>query len=120
MGCQVLILGNRERARHGLRALLGTMSGIGNICEAGIGANALRLIDEHAPDLLVVDESIPDQTALELIRSIKGHSPRTRVILIAMYREWEAAARSAGADGFVDKCKSPSELLEVVSQFIVN
>lgn len=120
MDCRVLILGNRARSRHGLRALLGTISGIGLIREGNLGADALMLVDEHAPGLLVLDENVLDPAALELIRRVKERSPGTRVMLLAIYREWEAAARSAGADAFVDKCKSPCELLQTVARLIVN
>ena len=118
MGCQVLILGNRERARHGLRALLQTVSGVGNIKEAEIRENALTLVDESSPDLVLVDGNLSANQALDVIRLVKKHSPSTKVILMAMYGEWESRAKEAGADAFVDKCKSPAELLVSVSKLM--
>ena len=79
---------------------------------AGTGTEALRLLDLHPPDLLVLDLGLPDLDGVEVCRRIRETSKVPIVVLSARGSEADkVAALDLGADDYVTKPFSPEELL---------
>ncbi len=74
---------------------------------------ALQEVARVAPDLALVDLSMPDVNGLEVTRQLKRMPNAPRVIVLTMHDlpQYRAAARSAGADGFVSKAGFTGTLL---------
>jgi len=109
---RVLLADDHNLVRAGLRSLLTTTSGIEVVAEACNGREALRLIEEHRPDVVLMDFHMPELNGLDATaRSVVSH-PSARIIILSMNIGEEAVlpALRAGASGYLAKEVSPAEL----------
>jgi DNA-binding NarL/FixJ family response regulator len=112
---QVLIADDRLRCRDGLRALLANWPTVEVVCEATDGWEAVQLVEERQPDVVLMDVRMPVLDGLEATRIIKSRWPEVKVIVLTMYAVYRADALAAGADGFVLKGCPTENLLEAIS-----
>src|SRR5262249_31400573 len=100
------------------RALLATQADITILGEGESGDDALRLIEQYVPDVLLLDLIMPGQNSIEAIRQIKQISPRTQVIILTSYYTDEQIfpALHAGALSYILKDLSPDALIQTVRQ----
>jgi CheY-like chemotaxis protein len=117
-GVRVLIVDDQPRARQSLKALLGTWSIIKTIREAANGKEALALVEESLPELVLMDIRMPQMDGLEATRRIKAKWPQVKIIVLSVYTEHTAEALAAGADAFVCKCEPPESLLKALEQAV--
>jgi len=117
-GVRVLVVDDQPRARQSLKALLGTWPIIKTIREAINGQEALALVEESPPDLVLMDIRMPKMDGLEATRRIKAKWPQVKIIVLSVYTEHTAEALAAGADAFVCKCEPPESLLKALEQAV--
>jgi DNA-binding NarL/FixJ family response regulator len=90
-------------------------AGVATIFEAGDVASGYRIFRRRHPELVIVDLSMQGRGlgGLPLIKRIRAHDPRTRILVFSMHSDPMIAARAleAGANGYVLKDASPNELL---------
>lgn len=110
----ILIADDRIASRNGLKALLATATEIEIAGEAADGRQAVRLVSELQPDVVLMDARMPVMDGLEATRIIKDRWPQVKVIMLSMYRSYQAAALAAGADAFLVKGCPPEELFEAI------
>jgi DNA-binding NarL/FixJ family response regulator len=111
---RILIAEDQKQTRKSLRLLLKTLPSIEDIREAADGVEAVRLIPELQPNLVVMDGRMPKMDGVEATRIIKAKWPHMKVILLSMYPEYREAASQAGADAFVSKGEPPEKLLDTI------
>ena len=111
---RVLIADDSVRTRDGLRALLATKSDIKVVGEAANGQEALRLIAEQQPDVVLMDLQMPVLNGFEAIRRVKQEWPGVLIIALTMYASERNAAFAAGADAFIIKGGAADHLLRLV------
>jgi DNA-binding NarL/FixJ family response regulator len=109
-----LIVDDDPRSRKGLRALLGTCQQIRIIGEAPDGREALRLVEQLSPDVVLMDVRMPLMDGLEATRRIKNQWPHVNVIVLSLYNTYRAEALAAGAAAFLVKGCPSEELLEAI------
>ena len=112
---QILIVDDQPRARQSLRALLSTWPAAAEIREAADGHEAVRLVREQQPDIVLMDARMPGMDGLQATRRIKARWPQVKVIVLTLYCEYEAEALAAGADTFVGKGEPPERLLAALA-----
>jgi CheY-like chemotaxis protein len=117
-GVRVLIVDDQPRARQSLKALLATWPIIQTIREAANGKEALALVEESLPDLVLMDIRMPKMDGLEATRRIKAKWPQVKIIVLSVYTEHTTEALAAGADAFVCKCEPPEALLKALEQAV--
>ena len=80
--------------------------------EAGTGREALAVVAEHDPDLLLLDVSMPDMDGLDALVRVRESAPRTQVVMFSGFEEHGLAdrARVLGAADFIEKSVSLEEL----------
>lgn len=118
---RVLLADNHTLVRAGLRALLQNIEGIQVIAEAGDGREALRLIAEHQPDVVLMDIAMPEMNGLEATAHVVKEFPQVRVIMLSMHanEEYVLQALRIGAMGYLLKDAGISELelaIKAISQ----
>jgi len=102
--------------REGLRALLISEPDFEVVCEAGDGRDAIQCVEEHQPDLILMDLSMPRMNGLEAIKEIKKRSRTTMVMALTVHKseEYILATLQAGADGYVLKDTTHAELVSAI------
>jgi two-component system, NarL family, response regulator LiaR len=112
----LLIVDDHIVVRQGLRTFLETRPELEVIGDAGSGEEALRLVQEHVPDVALVDLVMPGMDGVEVTRRIRDMSPRTQVIIFSSFYKDEhifPAIRS-GALSYLLKDARPEELVEAI------
>ena len=95
---RVLIADDNVATRLGLKLALNLYSDIEVVGEAANGGEAVRLVAEVQPDVVLIDGKMPIIDGLEATRLIKSQWPEIRVIMLTMCAEYQAGAIDAGAD----------------------
>ena len=109
---RVLLVDDHDLFRTGLRNLL-EEQGVQVVGEAAAGVEAVRIVRELAPDVVVMDLNMPGITGIEATRQIIGLAPLTRVVVLTISDQDEDVmdAILAGACGYLLKDSSIHELL---------
>lgn len=109
---RVLLVDDHALFRAGLRSLLGELDGIEVIAEAADGREALRLLEQHRPDVILMDLMMPGLNGLEATARIVRDRPSARVLILSMNatEEFVLPALRAGAAGYLLKNVGPAEL----------
>ncbi|MFD9867679.1 response regulator [Streptomyces niveus] len=109
----VLIADDQPLQRLGFRMLLESQDDMTLVGEAGGGAEAVRLIAQLHPDVVLMDVRMPGLDGIEATRRIVAAGSRTRVLILTTFDldEYAYAGLRAGASGFLVKDALPEELL---------
>jgi DNA-binding NarL/FixJ family response regulator len=107
-----VIADDHEMLRYGVRRLLEDAPDFAVVGEAGDAAEALKLVLEHRPDLVLLDISMPGMSSFEAGRLIEEHCTGTRIVYLTMHedREYVQQALRSGAGGYLLK-DTPAPLL---------
>jgi DNA-binding NarL/FixJ family response regulator len=109
---RVLLVDDHDLFRTGLRNLL-EEQGVQVVGEASAGAEALKIVRELAPDVVVMDLNMPGMSGVEATRHITGFAPLTRVVVLTISDQDGDVmdAILAGACGYLLKDSSIQELM---------
>jgi DNA-binding NarL/FixJ family response regulator len=107
-----LLVDDHGLVRAGIRALLESLDGIQVLEEAEDGREALRLVELHHPDIVLMDIAMSGLNGLEATKRINRDFPNTRVIILSMHANEEYVLQSlrAGAAGYLLKDAGTVEL----------
>lgn len=111
---RLLIADDRPRSRHGMRALLTTWPRFDIVGEATDGQEAIRLVEQCRPDVVLIDVRMPLLDGLAATRLIKSRWPLVKVVVLSLYPLYRAEALAAGADAFLVKGCLVNELLAAI------
>ncbi len=113
---RVLICDDQDVVREGLRAILGTAPGIEVVGAARDGAEALDLVPQTQPDVVLMDLKMPGMNGVQATRAIREHFPAVRVLVLTTYDadEWVFDAIRSGAAGYLLKDTPRRELIEAI------
>lgn len=111
---RIVIVDDHAVLRSGLKALLNCSPLFQVIGEAGDGQQAIRMVEELRPDILLLDISMPIMSGVECIKEIKARGLSCRILVLTMYDddEYIKEVMRAGADGYVLKKSADTELVE--------
>jgi DNA-binding NarL/FixJ family response regulator len=110
----LLLVDDHALVRDGLKRLLSPLAS-GDILEAANGRDALALIRQHRPELIILDLNLPGLGGLELLRRMI-HAGAGPILVLSMHGEplYAKRALDAGAAGYMTKNASPDELITAV------
>jgi DNA-binding NarL/FixJ family response regulator len=113
---RVLLIDDHALVRAGIRALLGHNEGVEVIGEAAGGHEALRLIEELQPDIVLLDIAMPGLSGLDVQAESAKRFPKVRVIILTVHEAGEHALQAlrAGAAGYLPKSAASTELHEAI------
>jgi DNA-binding NarL/FixJ family response regulator len=109
---RVLLTEDHTIVRAGIRALLENLEGVEVVGEAGDGREALRLVEIHQPDIVLMDIAMSGLNGLEATMRMSKEFPDVRVIILSMHasEEYVLQALRAGASGYLLKDAGTAEL----------
>ncbi len=112
----LILADDHSMIRMGLKAYFNTLPDIEVVGEAATGEEALNLVAQHLPDVVLMDLLMPGMGGVEATRKVRKISPSTQVIILTSYHEDEHIfpAIRAGALSYVLKDIDPDDLAEVI------
>ena len=113
---KVLLADDHSIVRAGLRRIVEESGDMEVIAEAADGKETVRLIRETAPDVAVVDISMPGLDGLEVVSQLRGVCPGLPILILTMHEEGQYVVRAiqAGAMGYMTKQSAPEQLLKAI------
>jgi DNA-binding NarL/FixJ family response regulator len=117
---RIIIAEDHTILREGLRALLASNPNLEIVAEARDGQEAIRAVEKHRPDLMLMDLSMPRMNGLEALAEIKKQHPETKVVVLTVHKteEYVLAALERGANGYVLKDADHAELRLAIEQVL--
>ncbi|MBS0260546.1 MAG: response regulator transcription factor [Planctomycetes bacterium] len=115
---RILIVDDHPTVREGLALRIGRESDLEVCGEAANAADALRLVEETRPDVIVVDITLGTGDGIDLIKRIKARNDQVRMLVWSMHSELLYAERAlrAGALGYVNKDQATTRIIEAIRQ----
>jgi NarL family two-component system response regulator LiaR len=114
----VLLVDDHEVVRQGVRFFLEAHADFVVVGEAESGKAAVKLAEEHVPDVVLMDLVMPEMDGVEATRQVKNISPRTQVVVLTSYHEDEHIfpALQAGAISYILKDVRMEELADAIKR----
>jgi DNA-binding NarL/FixJ family response regulator len=113
---KVMLVDDHAVVREGYRRLLEREGDMSVVAEAGDAPSAYQLYKSAAPDVVVMDISMPGRGGIDLVKQLRQWDPRTRVLMFSMHANASFALQAfkAGARGYVTKSSDPETLVSAV------
>lgn len=113
---RVLLADDQALVRGALSALLNLETDLVVVAEVGSGEAVLSAIEQHAPDIALLDVEMPGMDGLEATARVKQAHPEVRVLIVTTFGRpgFLRRALQAGADGFVVKDTPAAQLADAV------
>ncbi|BBC93180.1 response regulator [Streptomyces griseofuscus] len=117
---RVVVADDQTVVREGIVMLLGLLPGVEVIGAAGDGEEAVRLVGELAPDVVLMDLRMPRCDGVEATRRIREQYPGTQVVVLTTYADDESLfpALRAGARGYLTKDAGGEEIVRAVESVL--
>lgn len=112
----VLVVDDDQYVRRGLTGLLDTDDELSAIAEASDGREAVRFVESHDVDVVLMDVRMPTMDGIEATRRIVALPSRPRILALTTFDldRYVYSALAAGADGFLLKDSPPAEILRAI------
>src|SRR6266478_5428898 len=110
---RVLIVGDQALVRAGVRALVEKIDRVEVVAETGDGHEVITLTQQHQPEIVLLDMSLPGVNAFDIITQLARTFPSVKVIVVSVddSEAYAAQAFRAGAVGYLPKSASGAELV---------
>ncbi len=111
-GIRVVVVDDHQIVREGLASLLGALDGIEVVGTAADGRDAIHVVTETEPDVVVMDIQMPHLDGIEATRHLVGRRPGVRVLMLTMTEDDDTvlSAIRAGASGYLLKGAGAEEV----------
>jgi two-component system, NarL family, response regulator NreC len=111
--CRIVLADDHAIIRAGLREVLEQQPGWVVLGEASTGAEAINLVRQLTPEVLVTDMVMPGMSGLELVRQVASLAPATRIVVFSMHGDDTYVRESlrAGASAYVLKESATAEII---------
>lgn len=114
---RIVLADDHSLVRDGIRALLEEDKNYEVIGEVSNGKEAVEMVLEKHPDLLIIDIRMPEMNGIEAVEELKKHDATTKCIILSMHdsEEYILKSVSAGASGYLLKDTGKTEFLKAIS-----
>jgi len=112
----VLIVDDHEVVRNGIRSYLATLEEIDVVGEAESGEEAIDLVNQLVPDVILMDLVLPGIDGVETTRIVKSNSPRTQIVVLTSFHDDSLVfpALKAGAISYILKDMKMNKLGDAI------
>lgn len=113
---RIILADDHAMFRRGVRKIIEEISGLEVIGEAPDGLELLDLLKKMTPEMIILDISMPHIRGLEATTEIKKTHPQIKILVLTMHKEFLQQGISAGADGYLLKDDTDTELIDAIVQ----
>ena len=116
----IVIAEDHTLLREGLISMLGERNDLKVVAEAADGRDAVRCVEKHQPDLILLDLAMPKMNGISAIKDISSRFPDTRILAVTIQTddEYILAAFESGAHGYCLKQASRDEFLNAIDKVL--
>lgn len=116
MPIRVILADDHAVVRAGIRQFLETSEDIQVVAEVDNGDRAIETIQEHQPDVAVLDIQMPEKSGIEVTRWVRANAHSTGVLILTAYDDdpYVMAVLQAGANGYVLKTADATDIIRAV------
>ena len=120
MSINILIADDHDIIREGIKSVLAARPEYKVCAEAANGEEALELVEQFKPDVLLLDVSMPKLSGLDVLARIKKLSPETKIIMITVHKmgAYVLKAIRAGVAGYINKENVAEELITALARVL--
>lgn len=113
---RLVLVDDHQIVRAGLRMLFAAETDMVIVGEAGSGGEAVRMVPELLPDVVIMDVAMPGMNGIEATRKIKELVPNAAILALTMHEDEEYFFEmlNAGASGYIPKRAAPDDLVAAV------
>jgi DNA-binding NarL/FixJ family response regulator len=113
---KIILVDDHTLFRDGIKSILDEEENIDVIDEAPDANSLFKKLENHQPDILITDISLPDMSGIEIARRITELYPDIKMLMLSMHNNEEFIINSlkAGAHGYLSKDIKSTELLEAI------
>jgi DNA-binding NarL/FixJ family response regulator len=113
---RVLVVDDHVIVRNGLSQLLATSDDVELVGAAGNGRDAVTMVEDLGPDVVLMDLSMPEMDGVEATAIIAERFPAVRIVILSSFSEHQRvlAALEAGAQGYVLKHADPEQIIQAI------
>lgn len=117
---KIVIADDHELIREGVKKIIRACADMRIVGEAPDLAKTVALVEQHQPDVVVLDISLPGHEGLEGLTELRGRFPEQRVVMLSMFEEerYAVSALRAGAAGYITKAMAAEELVKAIRQVV--
>lgn len=117
---KILVVDDHQIVREGVRSLLATIRPEWTVSEAADGKQAIGMIKEAAPDLVIMDITMPGLSGFEITSQFRKLGFNRPVLMFTMHKSAHVAkeAQAAGAQGYVLKSQAVDDLVRAVDTLL--
>ena len=114
---RVILADDHMLIRRGIRRILEKHPDICVVGEAGNGTDAIRLVQQLCPNVLLLDLEMPDLQGIQVARELRAKKVPVSIIILSACDDEHLIKEilKAGVDGYLSKSDSPSKIREVIS-----
>lgn len=113
---KIVLADDHSIVRDGIKQLLETEEYIKIVGEASDGVEAINMVDESSPDILIMDISMPNMTGIEATHKLVQKQSSTKILILSMYdkEEYVLKAVELGAYGYLMKDTSKDKFIKAI------
>lgn len=119
---KIFIADDHAILREGLCAIIQGVPGFEVIGESGDGREALEMIEQIIPDVVILDISLPSMTGVEISRQLRKYHPEIKIVILSQYNndEYVEHLMHYGVHGYILKENTSIDLIRAISEVMKN
>jgi len=115
---KIAIVEDNKTTREGLEKIINLSSGYRCICTCTTAEDALRVLPQQKPDIVLMDIQLPGMSGIECVARLKQLLPSAQVIMVTVYEDPDRIFRAlrAGASGYLLKRSAPDHVIDAICE----
>ena len=120
MAIKVMLADDHSLIREGIKQLLEFDGSIEIIAQAADGMECINVLDNHNPDILLLDINMPNMNGMEVLAELKKKRPELKILILTVHSEVEYLVKAVdvGADGYILKDSGSAELKAAINKIM--